>query len=73
MSERITACLKQEINSGRYMNLSVSEDRLEEERLAVLLFTPDMQDTIKHWHIALNEEKAKKLHAWLSEFLGQTS
>lgn len=55
-------------------NLSISMDYDDDwdevqQRFAVMLFTPDMNDTTEHWHIQLDDNQAKKLHSWLGDFL----
>lgn len=38
-------------------------------RVPVLLFTPDMNDTNNHYHIELNKNNAKVLRDWLNDYL----
>jgi len=62
-----------DIIKGNFNNLGISwdydyEDTIE-ERVAVLLYTPHMQDTDNHYHIPLNLKQAKTLHKWLGEFI----
>ena len=38
-------------------------------RFACMLFTPDMDNTMEHWHIKLTDKQAVKLRNWLNDFL----
>ena len=52
--------------------LHVGHERDEDgSDLAVLLYTPDMEDKGNHFHIALDITQAKTLFNWLSIFLAK--
>lgn len=55
-------------------NLQISEDTdFDEKPIAVLLFTPDMDNTSEHHHIELDREQATALKQWLHEYLERTA
>jgi len=59
------------INDERFNNLQINwdYDKDPNKKYPVLLFTPDMQDTNKHYHLALNKKQTKKLLKWLQDYL----
>jgi hypothetical protein len=59
------------INWDNFVNSSenFSKPKYKKNRIPVLLFTPDMQNTNEHYHITLTKNEAKKLKTWLSEYL----
>lgn len=72
--ERRAHYMIETVKEGRRDNLSMSWDYDTDasnvtERHAVMLYTPDMEDTSNHEHIEFSDEEAKKLHSWLGRFL----
>lgn len=59
------------IKDTKTNNLQISEDtgRDSDDFTAVLLYTPNMNDTSEHFHIELGLEEVAKLYAWLGRFL----
>ena len=59
------------LKDKRIDNLSIGWDynRTPKSKFPVFLFTPDMECTNIHYHIALNRTQAKKLNKWLTDFL----
>jgi len=62
------------IIDGKIDNFSVGwdyDDNPEDkkQRFPVFLFTPNMENTIDHYHIALDREKSEILRDWLTAFL----
>lgn len=58
------------LRSDKRDNLVISEDvDFDETPQAVLLYTPDMDDTSDHSHIELDINQAEKMYAWLGRFL----
>jgi hypothetical protein len=55
-------------------NVQISMDFDEDENLqhAVILFTPNMNDTGDHYHIPLNKGQMVALRDWLTARLGDT-
>ncbi len=49
-------------------NLQISWD---DEDGFVLLFTPDMADTMKHYHVELSQEQATRLSVFLDKKLAE--
>ena len=41
----------------------------EPETAAVFLYTPDIENTMEHYHIEMKEEEARVLYEWLGEYL----
>ena len=63
----ITQIIDQKIN-----NLSINWDRDEHgNKMAVLLFTPDMDNTAEHYHIELSRGEAEALRSWLNDLLSE--
>ena len=64
-----------DIRKGRKDNLSINMDENPESETddigAILLFTPDMENTIEHWHVPLDVKQATVLRDWLNEFLAE--
>jgi hypothetical protein len=66
-----------QIKKGKVDNLSINwdadvidvENCSKNSRYPVLLYTPWMEETKNHYHIALTRAEAKKLRNWLTEFL----
>lgn len=56
------------IRGSRRDNLHISWD---DEDGFVMLFTPDMADTGKHYHVELSEEQATRLSSFLNRKLGE--
>ena len=61
------------IKDSTHNNVSISCDYLNEEgepveKVPVLLFTPNMEDTSEHFHIVLDKKEAKKLNTWLTDY-----
>ncbi len=55
-------------------NLIISEDtNLDDEPIAVLLYTPHLGNKNNHYHIELNREQAIQLKSWLDGFIEETS
>lgn len=56
-------------------NLSISVDTCQEaeggpiETIAVLLYTPSMDNTNEHFHIPLTVDQAKVMAEWLDKFV----
>lgn len=72
MAEEKSVVKTEQILEGQRNNLMIGEDTgLDDEAIAVFLFTPDMQNTGEHHHIEMNIEQSKKLHEWLGKFLEQ--
>jgi hypothetical protein len=59
------------IRASKVDTLSISWDYdvNPKKKYPVFLFTPDMNDTNEHYHIALTPAQARKLRDWLSEYL----
>lgn len=69
------------LRSGRRDNLSIgwdnfvnsaknfAKDQFKKNRIPVFLFTPDMDNTVNHYHIMLSRGEAKKLRDWLDAYL----
>lgn len=62
------------IISSKRKNLDISWDCEEDpkdkkQRKPVFLFTPDMDNTINHFHIELDKKQAVKLRDWLNDYL----
>lgn len=56
------------IINDKMNNLQINIEEMD-EFVAMLLFTPDMDDKNEHYHIELTKENAKPLRDWLNEFL----
>jgi hypothetical protein len=48
--------VSQDMNNKRY-------------RIPVFLYTPDMEDSVNHYHIPLTKKQARKLRDWLNLYL----
>lgn len=59
------------VKKGKTDNLSISldYDRDESKKYPVLLYTPNMDRTEDHFHIALTKKEAKSLRDWLDNYL----
>lgn len=59
------------LKKGKTDNLSISldYDRDESKKYPVLLYTPNMDRTEDHFHIALTKKEAKLLRDWLDSYL----
>ena len=58
--------MKQSIKETVLDNLSISVDTgYDENPIAVLLYTPDMNKSENHFHIQLDLKEAKTLSSWL--------
>jgi hypothetical protein len=65
-----------EIKPEKFYNLSIGweyENDPEDlsQRFPVLLFTPDMENTINHHHISFTLGEARILHEWLGKYLSE--
>ena len=60
-----------DIKKQKFHNLSISldYDYDPDDLHPVLLFTPDMSNTIEHWHISLDKKETKELYEWLGKYL----
>jgi len=60
------------IRDDRRDNLQLSEDTGDEDApIAVLLFTPDMEQLMEHHHIEVSVERARATYDWLGTFLAK--
>ena len=60
------------INDDNWDNLQISWDYDEDDpqgRYVVLLYTPNMDHKIEHYHIPLEHAQAKTLYKWLGAYL----
>jgi hypothetical protein len=63
------------IRKERSDNVSMSKDTTGENNeipIAVMLFTPNMKDTVTHYHVEFDLAQAKALMAWLNWFVKTT-
>lgn len=62
------------VRDSKVNNLQISWDfdvldDYEKSKYPVFLFTPDMENTQKHYHIELSRKEAKQLRNWLNDYL----
>lgn len=59
-----------EIAKNRGYRLSLSLDYFDkpEDKIPVILFTPDKQNSDNHFHIELSRDEVKELKKWIDEY-----
>lgn len=62
-----------DINHSLHNRISISLDfdTNPKKLYPVILFTPDMGNTVTHYHVPLNKREARKLRDFLSRYLGK--